>query len=105
MVEQSRRHAVIGALLGIKHIVVCINKMDLVDYSQETFEQIQKDYIDFAARMSVDDVHFIPISALLGDNVVDAGENMPWYGGATLMNFLNWVLKSFGRKERKPNSC
>ena len=84
VVEQTKRHSFITSLLGIKHVLVAINKMDLVDYNQEAFEQIKSDYTKFAARMSVDDVHFIPISALVGDNVVDPGENMPWYDGGTL---------------------
>lgn len=91
VVEQTKRHSFITSLLGIKHVLVAINKMDLVDYNQETFEQIKSDYTQFAARMSVDDVHFIPISALVGDNVVDPGENMPWYDGGTLMHMLETV--------------
>ncbi|MBM98171.1 MAG: bifunctional sulfate adenylyltransferase subunit 1/adenylylsulfate kinase [Planctomycetaceae bacterium] len=91
VVEQTKRHSFITSLLGIKHVLVAINKMDLVDYNQEAFEQIKSDYTKFAARMSVDDVHFIPISALVGDNVVDPGENMPWYDGGTLMHMLETV--------------
>ena len=91
VVEQTKRHSFITSLLGIKHVLVAINKMDLVDYNQETFEEIKSDYTQFAARMSVDDVHFIPISALVGDNVVDPGENMPWYDGGTLMHMLETV--------------
>ena len=91
VVEQTKRHSFITSLLGIKHVLVAINKMDLVDYNQEAFEQIKSDYTQFAARMSVDDVHFIPISALVGDNVVDPGENMPWYDGGTLMHMLETV--------------
>ena len=91
VVEQTKRHSFITSLLGIKHVLVAINKMDLVDYSQEIFEQIKSDYAKFAARMSVEDLHFIPMSALLGDNVVEAGENMPWYEGGTLMHMLETV--------------
>jgi len=91
VVEQTKRHSFITSLLGIKHVLVAINKMDLVDYNQEAFEQIKSDYTQFAARMSVDDVHFIPISALVGDNVVDPGDNMPWYDGGTLMHMLETV--------------
>ena len=91
VVEQTKRHSFITSLLGIKHVLVAINKMDLVDYSQEAFEQIKSDYTQFSARMSVDDVHFIPISALVGDNVVDPGDNMPWYEGGTLMHMLENV--------------
>ncbi len=79
------------ALLGIKHVLVAINKMDLMDYSQQVFDQIRSDYKDFAARLDVPDLHFIPISALQGDNVVNPGTNMPWYNGTSLMNFLETV--------------
>lgn len=88
VLTQTKRHSFITSLLGIRHIVVAINKMDLVDYSQEVFEKIKQDYIDFAAKMSADDVHFIPLSALKGDNLVEKSENMPWYEGATLMHML-----------------
>lgn len=91
VVEQTKRHSFIASLLGIKHILVAVNKMDLVDYQEEVFEKIKSDYIDFATRMISDDVHFIPISALLGDNVVDASANMPWYEGTTLMHALENV--------------
>ena len=88
---QTRRHSFITSLLGIKHVLVAINKMDLVDYSEEVFESIRKDYLDFAARLNISDLNFIPISALLGDNVVDPTENMNWYQGPTLMKFLETV--------------
>ncbi|WDI41411.1 sulfate adenylyltransferase subunit CysN [Bremerella sp. P1] len=88
VLTQTKRHSFITSLLGIRHIVVAINKMDLVDYSQEVFEKIKQDYIDFAAKMSADDVHFIPLSALKGDNLVEKSEKMPWYEGATLMHML-----------------
>ena len=91
VMEQTKRHSFIASLLGIKHVLVAINKMDLVDYSEEVFEEIQKDYRDFAERLDPTDLHFIPISALLGDNVVDRSKNMPWYKGSTLMNFLETV--------------
>ena len=91
VLTQTKRHSFITSLLGVKHIVVAINKMDLVDYSQEVYEQIREDYIQFAARMSSDDVHFIPISALDGDNVVVRSEKMPWYDGNTLMHMLENV--------------
>ena len=91
VVEQTKRHSFITSLLGIKHVLVAINKMDLVDYSQEVFEKIQSDYKDFSGRMGTVDVHFIPISALNGDNVVDHGKNMPWYEGSTLMHMLETV--------------
>ncbi len=91
VMEQTKRHSFITSLLGIKHIIVAVNKMDLVDYSQDVYEQIKSDYLDFAAKMSSDDVHFIPMSALMGDNVVHLSENMPWYEGAPLMHMLENV--------------
>jgi len=91
VVTQTRRHSFIVTLLGIKHVLVAINKMDLVGFSEEVFEKIRADYKDFAARLDVSDLHFIPISALKGDNVVDPSPNMPWYRGSTLMNFLDTV--------------
>jgi len=91
VVEQTKRHSFITSLLGIKHIIVAINKMDLMGYSEQVFEKIKTDYSDFASRMVSDDVHFIPISALNGDNVVDPSPHMPWYGGSTLMHMLENV--------------
>ena len=91
VLTQTKRHSFITSLLGVKHVVVAINKMDLVDYSQEVYENIRDEYIQFAARMSSDDVHFIPISALEGDNVVARSINMPWYDGNTLMHMLENV--------------
>jgi len=88
VIEQTKRHAFIASLLQIPHIAVCINKMDLVDHSQEAFEKIKSDFEDFASKLEIKDVHFIPISALNGDNVVDRSENMDWYGGSTLMHLL-----------------
>ncbi len=91
VVTQTKRHSFITSLLGIKHVLVAVNKMDLVDYSQDVYERIKTDYTDFAARMVVDDVHFLPMSALLGDNVVEPSDNMPWYDGSTLMHMLENV--------------
>ncbi|MCA9147720.1 MAG: GTP-binding protein, partial [Planctomycetales bacterium] len=91
VVEQTKRHSFIASLLGIKHVIVAVNKMDLVDFSEEVFEKIKSDYIDFSGRMIPDDVHFIPISALRGDNVVDASTDTPWYQGSTLMHMLENV--------------
>jgi len=88
VLTQTKRHSFITSLLGIRHIIVAINKMDLVDYSQEVFDKIKQDYINFAARMSADDVHFIPLSALMGDNLVEKSDAMPWYEGSTLMQML-----------------
>jgi len=91
VVTQTKRHSFIVSLLGIKHVLVAINKMDLVDYSEEVYEKIRADYKDFSVRLDIPDLHFIPISALLGDNIVDPSENMPWYRGSTMMNFLDTV--------------
>ena len=91
VVEQTRRHSIIASLLGIQHLAVCINKMDLVDYSQEVFTKIERDYREFAAKLQVKDIQFIPISALNGDNVVTRSQNMPWYGGVTLLYLLETV--------------
>ena len=88
LVTQSKRHAFISTLLNIPHIVVAINKMDLVDYSEEVYQQICDDFRTFASRLEVKGLTFIPISALLGDNVVDKSANMPWYQGSTFLHFL-----------------
>ena len=86
--EQTRRHSLIASLIGIKHVVVCINKMDLVDYNQELFEKIRSEFELFSARLQIVDIQFIPISALMGDNVVIKSVHMPWYGGSTLLYLL-----------------
>lgn len=92
VIEQTSRHSFIASLLRIQHIVVCVNKMDLVDYSQEVYEKIISDYKDFASRLdNVVDITFIPISALNGDNVVDKSENMDWYQGSSLLYHLETV--------------
>ncbi len=91
VVEQTKRHSFIVSLLGIKHVLVAVNKMDLVGYDESIFEHIRAEYRDFSARLDVPDLHFIPVSALHGDNVVEASENMAWYGGQTLMTFLDNV--------------
>ena len=88
---QTRRHSFICSLLGIKHVLVAVNKMDLVDFSQERYQEIKKEYRDFADDLSFTDVRFIPLSALKGDNVVEESQNMPWYPGATLMKLLNTI--------------
>ena len=88
VIEQTMRHTFIASLLKIPHVIVCVNKMDLVDFKEETFNTIKKDYETFAAKLDPIDVKFIPISALRGDNVVDASTNMPWYTGSTLLNLL-----------------
>ena len=91
VIEQTRRHSFIASLLGIRHVIIAVNKMDCVDYSQERFEEIQRDYRDFVQRLGIPDIHYVPISALYGDNVVDRSENMKWYNGSTLMNQLETV--------------
>ena len=88
VIEQTKRHAFIASLLQIPHIAVCVNKMDLVDYSQEAYKKIKADFEDFASKLEIKDVRFIPISALNGDNVVDRSINMDWYDGSTLMHLL-----------------
>ncbi len=91
VLTQTKRHSFIVSLLGIRHIVVTVNKMDLMGFSEARFDEICQDYRDFASRLDLPDVHFIPISALNGDNLVDPSTNMPWYRGSTLMNFLETV--------------
>ncbi len=91
VLTQSKRHGIIASLLGIPHVVVCVNKMDLVDYSRERFDEIVADYREFAQKLSVHDIEFIPVSALKGDNVVNRSENMPWFEGAPLLQFLENV--------------
>jgi len=86
--EQSHRHTFIASLLQIPHIVVCVNKMDLVNYEEESYEKIKADFQAFAAKLAVKDVRFVPISALKGDNVVKKSTNMSWYEGGTLMYIL-----------------
>jgi len=91
VVEQSRRHAFLASLLGIPHLVVCINKMDLVDWSEERFEEIKADFRSFAMKLECHDLTFIPVSALLGDNVVERSANMDWYEGSSLLHHLEEV--------------
>ena len=91
IMEQTVRHTYIASLLAIKQVVVCVNKMDLVDFSQEVFDKIVADYKSMSAAIELDNVTFIPISAKLGDNVVNKSENMPWYTGKALLDFLETV--------------
>ena len=91
VIEQTKRHTFIASLLQIPHVFVCINKMDLVDYSQEAYDKVVKEYTDFAAKLNVQDVRFIPMSALHGDNVVTRSEQMGWYEGGTLLHNLETV--------------
>lgn len=90
--EQTRRHSFISTLLGIRHLIVAVNKMDLVDYSEAVFEKIKQDYQKFATELPVDlNVWFVPISALDGDNIVNKSQNIPWYQGETLLYILENV--------------
>ena len=91
VIEQTRRHAFLSSMLGVPHMVVCINKMDLIDWDQERYERIKSDFMEFAARLNVHDITFIPISALRGDNVVQRSEHMWWYDGSPLLNHLESV--------------
>ena len=91
MLEQTHRHAFIASLLRIPHAIVCVNKMDLVDYSEEVYDKIVSDFKAFSSKLSIKDVQFIPISALAGDNVVNRSENMDWYEGSTLIYHLETV--------------
>jgi sulfate adenylyltransferase subunit 1 len=91
LTEQSRRHAFLTTLLRVPHMVLAVNKMDLVDYSAEVFEKISEEFSAFAARLDIGDLTFIPISALHGDNVVDRSANMPWYDGPSLLHHLEHV--------------
>jgi sulfate adenylyltransferase large subunit len=91
VVEQTKRHAFIASLLGIPHLVVAVNKMDLVEFSEERFDEIVRDFCSFRRSLSSPDVAFIPISALNGDNVVDRSGAMPWYGGAPLLEHLEAI--------------
>ena len=91
ILPQTKRHSFICSLLGIKHIVVAVNKMDLVDYSEDVFEKICDDYRSFSVRLEIDDIHFIPISALKGDNVVEASNKMTWFKSGPLLNYLETV--------------
>ncbi len=91
VIEQTCRHSFISSLLGIEHIVLCVNKMDLVDYSQEAFEKVVAEYREFSSKLNVPDIHYIPISALYGDNVVDRSKKMDWYEGSTLLYTLENV--------------
>ena len=91
IMEQTVRHSYIASLLAIKEVVVCVNKMDLVDFSQEVFDKIVADYKEMSSSIEIGNVTFIPISAKLGDNVVNKSENMPWYTGKALLDFLETV--------------
>ncbi len=91
VVEQTCRHAFIASLLQIKHLVICVNKMDLVDYKEDVYNKIKEDFDDFSSKLEIQDIQYIPISALKGDNVVEKSTNMPWYKGSTFLYTLENV--------------
>ncbi|MDO6565148.1 sulfate adenylyltransferase subunit CysN [Amphritea sp. 1_MG-2023] len=91
ILTQTRRHSYLASLIGIPHIVVAINKMDLVDYSEKTYNQIREDYLEFAKQIGIENITFIPMSALAGDNITEPSNNMTWYHGTTLMGYLETV--------------
>jgi len=88
ILEQTRRHAFIASLLRVPHLVLCVNKMDLVDYSEKVYDEITDEFRTFASRLDIADLRFVPVSALVGDNVVNASDNMPWYHGEPLLETL-----------------
>ncbi len=91
VVEQSRRHAFLASLLRIPHLVVCVNKMDLIDYDEKAFAAVKEEFRSFAMKLDISDLTFIPVSALHGDNVVERSANMPWYEGSSLLHHLEEV--------------
>jgi len=91
VIEQTYRHSYIASLLRIPHTIICINKMDLVDYDEEVYNTIKNDYIEFSKSLNYQDIHFVPISALKGDNVVNDSKNTPWYNGGSLRHILETV--------------
>ncbi len=102
---QTRRHSFIVSLLGIKHIVVAINKMDLVAYSEQVFNRICEQYRDVARQLELDEITFIPLSALQGDNIIAPSDNTPWYHGTTLLGYLETVEVDEARLQRAPSAC
>jgi bifunctional enzyme CysN/CysC len=97
VLTQSKRHGIIASLLGIPHVIVCVNKMDLVDYSQDRFNEIVEEYKAFAQKLNIHDIAFMPVSALMGDNVVERSERMAWFDGPPLLHFLENVTISADR--------
>ncbi|MGH3328935.1 MAG: sulfate adenylyltransferase subunit 1 [Streptomycetales bacterium] len=97
LVEQSRRHAFLVSLLRVPHLVLCVNKMDLVDYDQDVYNRLYQEFTDFATKLSVPDLTVIPVSALLGDNVVERSDKMPWYDGPSLLHHLENVYVASDR--------
>ncbi|WMC12044.1 sulfate adenylyltransferase subunit CysN [Oceanimonas pelagia] len=102
ILTQTRRHSYLMSLLGIRQVVVAINKMDLVNYSEDTFRKIKEDYAQFAEQLNLDNITYIPMSAFKGDNIVEPSANMPWYHGTTLMGYLETVEVDDTRMQRAP---
>jgi adenylylsulfate kinase (EC 2.7.1.25)/sulfate adenylyltransferase subunit 1 (EC 2.7.7.4) len=102
ILTQTRRHSFLMSLIGIRHIVVAINKMDLMDYSEQVFNTIRDEYREFAKQLDLDDITFIPMSALKGDNITAHSDNTPWYHGTTLMGYLETVEVDDDRLQRNP---
>ena len=98
VITQTRRHSFICSLLGIKHVIVAVNKMDLVDWSENKFDEIKNDFNNTVARLNFSDIHFIPLSALKGDNVVNRSKSMDWYNGPTFLSHMENVNISEDRK-------
>ncbi|MEN8239936.1 MAG: sulfate adenylyltransferase subunit CysN [Actinomycetota bacterium] len=97
VLEQTKRHSFIASLLGVPHLVVCVNKMDLVDYSEDRYNEIVEEFSDFAMRLDTHDLRFVPVSALKGDNVVDESENMDWYRGPSVLHLLEDIYVASDR--------
>lgn len=91
VIEQTKRHSFLAKLLSLKKVLVCVNKMDMIEYDQFVYEKIKEDYLALAKRLNLENVDFIPVSALKGDNIVHRSERMPWYEGASLLNYLERV--------------
>ena len=102
MLVQTRRHSYLVSLIGIRHVVVAVNKMDLVGYSREVFDRIEREYREFAARIGLDDITVMPISGVKGDNIIEKSANTPWYHGPTLMGLLETVEIDEQRLQRQP---
>ena len=100
--DQTKRHSIISSILGIPHVLVCVNKMDLVDYKEEVFKQIESDYINFAEPLNLKKISFIPASALAGDNVVKSSEKLSWFKGESLLEFLENVEITKEKEIKEP---
>ena len=101
VLEQTRRHALLSSLLRVPHLVLCVNKMDLVDYDQSVYDEIREEFTAFAAKLEITDLGFVPISALAGDNVVERSTNMPWFDGQPLLGQLEDVHIASDRNLRR----